>query len=80
MTTSVEHASVKAAMNELEKQGFEIVRISPDSSGKISCEEIVGAVDETTCLVSMMMVNNETGYILPQSAYFRLLKGNSPNV
>lgn len=78
MTTSVEHASVKAAMNELEKQGFEIVRISPDSSGKISCEEIVGAVDETTCLVSMMMVNNETGYILPAVSVFSAVKRKFP--
>ena len=78
VTTSVEHASVKAAMNELEKQGFEIVRISPDSSGKISCEEIVGAVDETTCLVSMMMVNNETGYILPAVSVFSAVKRKFP--
>lgn len=78
VTTSVEHASVKAAMNELEKQGFEIVRISPDSSGKISCEEIVGAVDERTCLVSMMMVNNETGYILPAVSVFSAVKRKFP--
>lgn len=78
VTTSVEHASVKSVLSELEKRGFEVVRISPDSSGKISCEEIVGAVDERTCLVSMMMVNNETGYILPAGSVFSAVKKRFP--
>lgn len=78
VTTSIEHASVKAALSELEKRGFEVVRISPDSSGKISCEEIVGVVDDRTCLVSMMMVNNETGYILPVGSVFSTVKKKFP--
>lgn len=78
ITTSVEHASVKAALNELEKQGFEVVRISPDSSGKISSEEFVSAIDDRTCLVSMMMVNNETGYILPVGSVFSAVKKRFP--
>ena len=65
ITTSIEHSSVEKAMEYLEQNGFEIVRISPDRNGEISYENVINAVDERTCLVSIMMVNNETGYIIP---------------
>lgn len=78
VTTSIEHASVKKTMDYLEEQGFEIVRISPDRSGQISHERIVNAVDDKTCLVSVMMVNNETGYILPVRRAFYGIKKKFP--
>lgn len=78
VTTSVEHASVKAAMNELEKRGFEIVRVSPDENGEITAESVINVVDDRTCLVSMMMVNNETGYILPVKRVFSVVKRKYP--
>ncbi|MGN0614349.1 MAG: cysteine desulfurase family protein [Porcipelethomonas sp.] len=74
VTSSVEHSSVEKTMAHLEQQGFEIVRISPDRNGQISHEQILNAVDEKTCLVSMMMVNNETGYILPVRRAFYGIK------
>ncbi|MBQ3566451.1 MAG: cysteine desulfurase [Oscillospiraceae bacterium] len=74
VTTSIEHSSVEKAMEHLEQNGFEIVRISPDRNGEISHERIVNAVDENTCLVSIMMVNNETGYILPVRRSFYGIK------
>lgn len=74
VTTSVEHSSVEKTMEHLEQNGFEIVRISPDRNGEISHEKIVNAVDENTCLVSMMMVNNETGCILPVRRAFYGIK------
>lgn len=78
VTTSIEHASIKAPLDELEKQGFEIVRISPDKNGEISHEKIINAVDDKTCLVSIMMVNNETGYILPVRRAFYGIKKKYP--
>ena len=74
VTTSIEHSSVEKTMEYLEQNGFEIVRISPDRNGLISHEQIINAVDENTCLVSMMMVNNETGYILPVRRCFYGIK------
>ncbi len=74
VTTSIEHASVEKTMEHLEENGFEVVRISPDRSGNISHEKIVNAVDDKTCLVSVMMVNNETGYILPVRRAFYGIK------
>ena len=65
ITTAYEHSSVEEACRQLEKEGFEVVRIAPDKAGQISASDVVGAVDEKTILVSCMMVNNELGTILP---------------
>lgn len=78
VTTSIEHASIKRTMDHLEEMGYEIVRISPDRNGQITHEQIINAVDERTCLVSIMMVNNETGYILPVRRAFYGIKKMFP--
>ena len=80
VTTTVEHACVKGACDALEAQGFEVVRIAPNTDGNIAPDEVAGAVDENTCLVSMMMVNNETGHILPVKETFSLIKKRNPQV
>lgn len=65
VTTAIEHPSVMRCMDELEKDGFEIIRLTPDGSGNIPVAEIQKAVTSDTILVSMMAVNNETGVLLP---------------
>lgn len=61
VTTAVEHSSVQAAVAELERQGWEITRLMPDASGIITPEQVWEACRPDTVLVSVMMVNNETG-------------------
>lgn len=80
VTSSVEHSSVKESINELEKSGFEVVRISPDKNGIFNPDDFINAVDENTCLVSVMLVNNETGYILPVKKVFAVIKRRFPDV
>lgn len=65
VTTSVEHPSVLQTLKRLEDSGFEVIYLSPNSSGDISEEDIKNAINDKTILVSMMYVNNETGHILP---------------
>lgn len=65
VTTTIEHPSVLECMKKLESEGFEVIRLSPDSSGKISEEKIKSAINDKTILVSIMLVNNETGAIQP---------------
>lgn len=65
VTTSIEHPSVLETCNHLERQGFEIVRLHPDSDGNISSRAIKSAITKDTILVSMMLVNNEIGTIYP---------------
>ncbi len=61
--SAVEHSSVIAAADYLAQNGFEVVKVSPDTEGNISPQKIADAVDEKTVLVSLMLVNNELGTI-----------------
>lgn len=78
--SAVEHASVDETASALEKSGFEVVRISPREDGKIYAADFLAACDENTCLVSMMLVNNETGYILPVKEIFSAVKRRFPDI
>ncbi len=65
VTTAIEHESVLEAVNELETQGYEVIRLEPDKSGKISEEELKEAINSETILVSVMYINNEVGSVIP---------------
>lgn len=78
--SSVEHASVDETASALEKNGFEIVRISPRDDGRFYADDFISACDENTCLVSMMLVNNETGYIMPVRETFIAVKRSFPEI
>lgn len=78
--SSVEHASADETASALEKNGFEIVRISPRDDGRFYADDFISACDENTCLVSMMLVNNETGYIMPVRETFMAVKRSFPEI
>lgn len=65
ITTAIEHKSVLEAMKHLQKKGCVVDFVSPDASGRIKPEQILGLVTDKTLLVSMMHVNSETGVIQP---------------
>ncbi|MBD5128496.1 MAG: cysteine desulfurase [Ruminococcaceae bacterium] len=65
VTTAIEHPAVLNACSELERRGFEVVQISPDSEGVIHAEDIAAAIDDNTALVSVMTANNEIGTLQP---------------
>ena len=65
VTTQIEHPAVSKTMDYLEESGFEVIRVMPESDGNVRAEKIIDSVNENTCLVSVMHVNNETGAILP---------------
>lgn len=74
VVTSVEHPSVLNTVTELEKAGFEIRYVVPDSQGNISMDMLENAIDKNTKLVSCMMVNNELGVIYPVEGIKRIVK------
>lgn len=78
--SAVEHASVDETASALETQGFEVVRVSPRDDGRMYAADFVNACDENTCLLSMMLVNNETGYILPVKDTFVAVKRRFPDI
>ena len=79
VTTAIEHESIIEAVDELEKQGFEVIKLTPNEYGNITEEQIFEAVNSDTILVSMMYINNEVGSILPVKAIKKAVKrANAP--
>lgn len=76
VTTAVEHDSVLNPCRALEKQGFEVVYLKPDSTGRLPEGALAEAIDEKTILVSVMLVNNETGAVFPVQAAGRAIRRN----
>ncbi len=74
VTTAIEHPSVLNTLKAYHQKGFELVLLKPDSSGKISIEDINKAITSDTILVSIMLVNNEVGSIQPVSAAAAAIK------
>lgn len=65
ITTAIEHHAILNCMKELEAQGFAVTYLQPDSLGRISVEDLKAALRKDTILVSIMMVNNEVGSVMP---------------
>lgn len=65
ITTKVEHASIMETMNHLEKQGYSITFLNVDNNGRLDLKELKKSITDDTCLISVMMANNEIGNIYP---------------
>lgn len=72
VTTAVEHHAILNCMKQLEAQGFQVTYLQPDKEGNISLESLRQALRRDTILVSIMMVNNETGAVMPISQTAKL--------
>ena len=78
VTTAVEHPSVAAAFDALEKEGAQVDRLVPDEQGRLTAEQIAAACREDTILVSVMLVNNETGARFPVEEAAPLIRRRAP--
>ena len=65
VTTAIEHAAVLEPIRALEREGYEVTWLRPDREGRISPQAVEAALRPDTVLVSMMLVNNELGTLLP---------------
>ena len=65
ISTAIEHHAVLHALKKLQKEGYEVVLLPVDEKGVVRMDELKKAVDENTCLVSVMLANNEIGTIQP---------------
>ena len=74
VTTAIEHAAVLEPCRELERRGWEVTYLQPDSQGRISPDQLARALRPDTVLVSMMLVNNELGTILPVREAARVIR------
>lgn len=74
ISSMVEHDAVRRSLDELESRGFEVTRLKPDSTGVISAADVIDALRPDTILVSLMLVNNETGAVTDISAISAAMK------
>ncbi len=74
ITTAVEHSAILQPCKWLEQQGYEVTYLKPDRTGHVTAEQVANALREDTVLVSMMLVNNETGCIFPVKETAALLR------
>ena len=74
ISTAVEHSAVLEPCKLLQQQGYEVTYLAPDKTGHVTAEQVAQALREDTVLVSMMLVNNETGCIFPVQEVARLLR------
>lgn len=65
ITTSIEHASIIETMKYLEETGYNITYLKVNQMGQIDLEELENSIREDTCLIAIMMANNELGNIYP---------------
>ena len=79
ITTAIEHHAVLHCMADLEAQGFEVTYLQPDSLGNISLASLKEALRKDTILVSIMMVNNEAGSVMPIEKMAKLTHRMAPD-
>lgn len=74
ITTAIEHPSVLETAKRLESDGFEVIYLKPQPNGVISLDDLKNAINRDTILVSIMLVNNETGAIQPIKQAAQVIK------
>ncbi len=79
LTTAIEHHAILNCMKKLEEQGFAVTYLQPDRAGNIPLADFQAALRPDTILVSCMMVNNETGAVLPIAQMAKLTHRLCPN-
>ena len=79
ITTAIEHHAVLNCMADLEARGFEVTYLQPDHLGNISLADLRDALRKDTILVSVMMVNNEAGSVMPIEKMVKLTHRMAPD-
>ena len=74
ISSEVEHDAVRKSLDKLELMGYEVTRLKPEKNGSVSPDAVKKALRNDTVLVSLMMVNNETGAITDIKAISDVLK------
>ena len=63
IASEIEHSSILAPLAELDRRGFQVVRVAPDSDGRIDPARVLDALDGETALVTLGLANSEVGTI-----------------
>ena len=78
VTSGIEHKAVLGAAARLEREGFRVARVGAGADGVVDVEALAAQLDERTAVVSVMLVNNETGVRQPVDEIARLVRERAP--
>ncbi len=79
VTTGIEHKAVLGAAHRLAREGFDVVEVPATPEGCVDLGRLSGALDETVVVVSVMLVNNETGTVQPLDEVATLVHELAPH-
>jgi cysteine desulfurase len=74
VSAKTEHKAVLDVLKQLEREGFQVTYLKPDSDGIVQVEQVRDALRADTVLVSLMHVNNETGVVQDVGAVGKLCR------
>ncbi len=74
ITTKIEHHAVLHTFKALENQGYEVTYLDVDEKGIVSPDAVVSAIRDNTCLITVMLANNEVGTIEPVADIVKAVK------
>lgn len=77
VTTAVEHPSVAAPIEKLCEHGYTAVRLAPKDYDDFE-RAVIDEVDGDTFMVSVMWVNNETGFLTDTAKIYNAVKRKNP--
>lgn len=80
VTSSVEHPAVYESCKELEREGYDVVFLPVDRSGRLEVRDLIRAIEPGTLIVAIMHANNETGVIFPIADLARIVKETDPSI
>ncbi len=79
ISSTAEHDAVRRALDGLERRGYEVTRLAPGADGAVTADQVRAALRPDTILVSLMLVNNETGAVTDIGAISKAVKKNNPD-
>ena len=78
VSSAAEHPAVLKSLEYLESHGFSVTLLKPDANGAVSADDVGAALRPDTCLVSLMLVNNETGAVTDIPEIVQRVRAASP--
>ncbi len=79
VTSAIEHKAVLGACARLEREGFRVREAPVHAGGTIDLDALAGLLDERTAVVSVMLVNNETGIVQPFADVVDVVRSRAPH-
>ena len=78
VTTGIEHKAVLGAVDRLRRQGARVTVVPATAAGTVDVDRLAAALDDRTAVVSVMLVNNETGIVQPLDEVAALVRDRRP--